>query len=179
MDRKLFILLWLQWLDLVWLRGTRNNDTWNILSVNIVKLSFSYNDYFDVDLHYIRDDEHIDLDLLDICCSWSKAISDGVLTYTLVETVEIDDSTRQAVKDAVEEWDSNIEGLELWAHSQGRRWQFITYRSTVSIVAQISNMTYQPIKMVTKDLENRDDSTEWTNENLMIAIVIKRNILRK
>jgi len=31
----------------------------------------------------------------------------------LVETVEIDDSTRQAVKDAVEEWDSNIEGLEL------------------------------------------------------------------
>jgi len=31
----------------------------------------------------------------------------------LVETVEIDDSTRQAVKDDVEEWDSNIEGLEL------------------------------------------------------------------
>ncbi|MGA7370251.1 MAG: hypothetical protein WBX01_14080 [Nitrososphaeraceae archaeon] len=44
-----------------------NNDTWSTLSVNIVKLSFSYDDYFDVDhFRYIGDDEHIDLDLLNL-----------------------------------------------------------------------------------------------------------------
>lgn len=52
-------------------------------------------------------------DLLEICCSWSSKIADEILTYTLVETVTMDESTRVAVVNAVDEWDSKIEGLEL------------------------------------------------------------------
>jgi matrixin len=52
-------------------------------------------------------------DLLEICCAWSNALADGILTYTLVETVKVDESTKLAIEDAVEEWDSNIDGIEL------------------------------------------------------------------
>jgi predicted Zn-dependent protease len=87
-------------------------------SINSVKLSFSYDDYyFGGQFRYIgtkeNNDSPQDLDLLEICCSWSNSIVDGILTYTLVETVEVDESTKLAVEDAVEEWDSKIDGLEL------------------------------------------------------------------
>jgi matrixin len=89
-----------------------------IFSINSVKLSFSYDEYYgESQFRYIgtneNNDSPQDLDLLEICCSWSNAIADGILTYALIETVEVDESTKHAVEDAVKEWDSNIEGLEL------------------------------------------------------------------
>jgi Matrixin len=87
-------------------------------SINSVKPSFSYDDhYFGGQVRFIGTDEINDspqnLDLLEICCAWSNVLADGILTYTLVETDKVDESTKLAVEDAVEEWDSNIEGLEL------------------------------------------------------------------
>ena len=89
-------------------------------SINSVKPSFSYDDhYFGDQVRFIGTDEINDslqnLDLLEICCAWSIVLADGILTYTLVETGtgKVDESTKLAVEDAVEEWDSNIEGLEL------------------------------------------------------------------
>ena len=88
------------------------------LSINSVQLSFSDDEYYSgSQVRYVGTNENNDIpqdsDLLEICCSWSSKIADGILTYTLVETVTIDESTRVAIEDAVEEWDSKIEGLEL------------------------------------------------------------------
>ena len=88
------------------------------LSFNSVQLSFSDDEHYSgSQVRYVGANENNDIpqdsDLLEICCSWSSKIADGILTYTLVETVTIDESTRVAVEDAVEEWDSKIEGLEL------------------------------------------------------------------
>jgi hypothetical protein len=87
-------------------------------SINSVKLSFSYDDYYiEGQVRFIGTNEINDspqnLDLLEICCAWSNALADGILTYTLVETVKVDESTKLAVENAVEEWDSNIDELEL------------------------------------------------------------------
>ena len=49
-------------------------------------------------------------DRLQICCSWSAKLSDGILTYSINE---IDDKNRNEVVDAIDEWDKNIEGLQL------------------------------------------------------------------
>jgi hypothetical protein len=87
-----------------------------IFSINSVKPSFSYDDYYGGgQFRYVGTNENDDqdLDMLEICCAWSSTLSDGILTYTLVETDGVDESTKRAVVDAVEEWDSNIEGLEL------------------------------------------------------------------
>lgn len=87
-------------------------------SINSVELSFSHDDYYvGGQFRYTgtneNNDSPQDLDLLEICCSWSNAIADGILTYALVETVEVDESIILAVEDAVEAWDSKIDGLEL------------------------------------------------------------------
>jgi predicted Zn-dependent protease len=88
------------------------------ISIDPVEPSFSYNDYYiGSQFRYIGTNENNESpqnsDLLEICCSWSNAIADGILTYNLVETVEIDESTKLAVEDAVEDWDSNLDGLEM------------------------------------------------------------------
>lgn len=91
-----------------------------LFSTSLVKPSFGNSDHYVGDqFRYVSTDEDEDngrpqnLDILEICCSWSNALADGILTYTLLETVEIDDSTKSAIEDAIEEWDSNFEGLEL------------------------------------------------------------------
>lgn len=84
-------------------------------SIKSVNLAFSYDDYRiegqfrSIGTNEINNSPQ-NLDLLEICCAWSNALSDGILTYALVEP---DESTKFAVEDAVEDWDSNIDGLEL------------------------------------------------------------------
>jgi Matrixin len=51
---------------------------------------------------------------IQICCSWGSAVSDGILSYHIDD--EDDDSSenqQQAVRNALEEWDTKIEPLEL------------------------------------------------------------------
>jgi hypothetical protein len=61
------------------------------------------------------DDDNEDFeeeDSIQICCAWGMALKDGVLTYY----IDDDDSSereQQAVKDAIQEWDTKIEHLEL------------------------------------------------------------------
>jgi hypothetical protein len=90
-----------------------------IFSLNPMKISFGYdnNNLGAGEYHYIGTDENDeapqDLDLLEICCSWSNELSDAVLTYAFVDVDGIDQSAKHAVEDAIEEWDSKIEELEL------------------------------------------------------------------
>jgi hypothetical protein len=89
-----------------------------IFPINSVNASSSYDNYYGGGkYHYIgtneNNDNPQDLDLLNICCSWSNALSDRILTYSLIEADGVGESTKHAVEDAIEEWDSDIEGLEL------------------------------------------------------------------
>ena len=57
-------------------------------------------------------DDDVDLDemnLLQICCAWSDKISDGVLEYSI--SGEVDDNTKQLIRNAIEDWDLLIDNL--------------------------------------------------------------------
>lgn len=59
-----------------------------------------------------NNDDDIDLDelnLLQICCAWSDKISDGVLEYRISD--EGDEDSKQAVRNAIEDWDVLIDNL--------------------------------------------------------------------
>jgi Matrixin len=59
-----------------------------------------------------EDNDGIDLDelnLLQICCSWSDKISDGVLEYKISD--EVDVGSKQAVLNAIDDWDVLIDNL--------------------------------------------------------------------
>jgi len=65
-------------------------------------------------------DDEIDLDemnLLQICCAWSDKISDGVLEYSI--SGEVDDNTKQLVRNAVEDWDILIDNLVVIENKDG------------------------------------------------------------
>ena len=56
--------------------------------------------------------DDIDLDemrLLQICCTWSDKISDGVLEYRISD--EVDEDSKQAVLNAIEDWDVLFDNL--------------------------------------------------------------------
>lgn len=50
-----------------------------------------------------------ELNLLQICCAWSDKISDGVLEYRI--SGEVDDNTKQLVRNAIQDWDVLIDNL--------------------------------------------------------------------
>jgi predicted Zn-dependent protease len=50
-----------------------------------------------------------ELKLLQICCSWSDKISDGVLQYSISD--EVDDDNKQIVRNAIQDWDLSIDNL--------------------------------------------------------------------
>jgi hypothetical protein len=58
------------------------------------------------------DEDFEEEDSIQICCAWGMALKDGVLTYY----IDDDDSSereQEAVKEAVQEWNTMIERLEL------------------------------------------------------------------
>ena len=65
------------------------------------------------------DEDFEDEDSIQICCAWGMALKDGVLTYY----IDDDDSSigeQEAVKNAVQEWNTRIEHLELEEGSSKR-----------------------------------------------------------
>jgi len=54
-------------------------------------------------------------DHLQICCSWSIKLSDGILKYSIYAQEK---EGRQAVINAIKEWDTKIEGLQLIKEEQ-------------------------------------------------------------
>jgi hypothetical protein len=56
---------------------------------------------------------------LQICCSWSTKLSDGILKYSIDDAQEDDEQKgRHAIINAIKEWDANIEGLQLIEEEQ-------------------------------------------------------------
>jgi hypothetical protein len=65
------------------------------------------------------DEDFEEEDSIQICCAWGLALEDGVLTYY----IDDDDSSnreQEAVKNAVQEWNTGIEQLELEEGSSKR-----------------------------------------------------------
>ena len=50
---------------------------------------------------------------LQICCSWSTKLSDGILKYSIDVQEGNEQNKRHAIINAIEEWDSKIDGLQL------------------------------------------------------------------
>jgi hypothetical protein len=57
-------------------------------------------------------DDLNDLDLIEVCCSWSNQISDGVLEYSISGDTR-DNDKREAVLSAITGWNNVIKGLQL------------------------------------------------------------------
>jgi hypothetical protein len=56
---------------------------------------------------------------LQICCSWSTKLSDGVLKYSIDDAQEDGEQKgRHAIINAIKEWDAKIEGLQLIEEEQ-------------------------------------------------------------
>ena len=96
-----------------------------IFPINSVNASSSYDNYYGGgQYHYIgtneNNDNSQDLDLLKICCSWSNALSDGILTYSLIEADGVGESTKHAVEEAIEEWDSSIRCIGVQHNKKGK-----------------------------------------------------------
>jgi hypothetical protein len=62
-------------------------------------------------------DDETDLDRLQICCAWSERISDGVLEYSIND--EVDDDSKQIVRNAIQDWDLLIDNLAFVENKDG------------------------------------------------------------
>jgi predicted Zn-dependent protease len=49
---------------------------------------------------------------IQICCAWGSSLEDGILTY-YIDDDDTSEEQKQAVRNAVQEWDTKIEPLEL------------------------------------------------------------------
>ena len=56
--------------------------------------------------------------LLQIRCSWSTKLSDGILKYSINAQAEDEQNERHAIINAIKEWDSKIDGLQLIEEEQ-------------------------------------------------------------
>jgi hypothetical protein len=65
------------------------------------------------------DEDFEEANSIQICCAWGVALEDGTLTY-YIDDDELSEKQQQAVRNAVEEWDTKLESLELEEDSSKR-----------------------------------------------------------
>jgi Matrixin len=76
-------------------------------------LSLTYSDYYLTKASTDNDNEDFeDQNLIQVCCAWGEELQDGILTYKIDED-DISDEEKAVVRDAIEEWDTKIDRLEL------------------------------------------------------------------
>jgi hypothetical protein len=79
----------------------------------VATLSLLYSEYPNVQASTNNDNEDFeDQNLIQICCSWGEELQDGILTYR-IDDDDISKNEKAVVQDAVEEWDTKIDLLEL------------------------------------------------------------------
>jgi matrixin len=57
------------------------------------------------------DNDFSDKNVIQICCAWGYELADGLLTYS-IETDD-DDDLKDAVRDAIDSWNENLNGITL------------------------------------------------------------------
>ena len=79
----------------------------------VTTLSLTYSDYSHINASTNDDNEDFeDQNLIQICCAWGEELQDGILTYK-IDDDDISKDQEVVVQDAIEEWDSKIDPLEL------------------------------------------------------------------
>jgi predicted Zn-dependent protease len=79
----------------------------------VATLSPPYSDYSHISASTNNDNEDFeDQNLIQICCAWGEELQDGILTYK-IDDDDISKDQKAVVQDAIEEWDSKIDPLEL------------------------------------------------------------------
>jgi hypothetical protein len=79
----------------------------------VATLSLTYSDYSHISGSTNDDNEDFeDQNLIQICCAWGEELQDGILTYK-IDDDDISEDQKSVVRDAIEEWDSKIDPLEL------------------------------------------------------------------
>jgi hypothetical protein len=84
-----------------------------ILLLVVGALSLTYSDYSLTKASTDNDNEDFeDQNLIQVCCAWGGELQDGILTYKIDEE-DISDEEKVVIRDAIEEWDTKIDRLEL------------------------------------------------------------------
>ena len=79
----------------------------------VATLSLTFSDYSLINASTDNDNEDFeDQNLVQVCCGWGEELQDGILTYK-VDDNDVSDEEKAAVQDAIEEWDTKIDRLEL------------------------------------------------------------------
>jgi Matrixin len=79
----------------------------------VATLSLLYSEHPNIRASTNNDNEDFeDQNLIQICCSWGEELRDGILTYR-IDDDDISKNEKTVVQDAVEEWDTKIDPLEL------------------------------------------------------------------
>jgi hypothetical protein len=79
----------------------------------VATLSLTYSDYSLTKASSDNDNEDFEeQNLIQVCCAWGEELQNGVLTYK-IDDEDISDGEKAFVQDAIEEWDSKIDLLEL------------------------------------------------------------------
>ena len=79
----------------------------------VATLSLTFSEYSLIEASTDNDNEDFeDQNLVQVCCAWGEQLQDGILTYK-VDDNDISDEEKAAVQDAIEEWDTRIDRLEL------------------------------------------------------------------
>ena len=108
------LYLWMMVVGLLLLTGT-----------SVSPMFATINDFTTINYYTINsnsddnDDSVIGQDSrLQICCSWSTKLSDGLLKYSIYAQEEYEQNERHAIINAIEEWDLKIDGLQLIEEKQ-------------------------------------------------------------
>jgi Matrixin len=84
-----------------------------ILLLVAATVSLTYSDYPITKGSTDNDNEDFeDQNLIQVCCAWGGELRNGILTYK-IDGEDISDEEKAAVRDAIEEWDTKIDRLEL------------------------------------------------------------------
>jgi hypothetical protein len=76
-------------------------------------LSLPYSGYLPISASTNNDNEDFeDQNIIQICCAWGEELQDGILTYK-IDDEDISKDQKAVVQDAIEEWDTKIDPLEL------------------------------------------------------------------
>ncbi|MGA7367897.1 MAG: matrixin family metalloprotease [Nitrososphaeraceae archaeon] len=82
-----------------------------ILLISATSARFSFASHNDLKYRFVSSNNDNNEDFrLQICCSWSTKLSDGILKYSINAKNE---QKREVIVNAIKEWDRKIEGLQL------------------------------------------------------------------
>ncbi|MDQ3977515.1 MAG: hypothetical protein M3264_13410, partial [Thermoproteota archaeon] len=83
-----------------------------LVNIHPVDASTDNNFFENFEEEDFEEEDFEEEDSIQICCTWGSSLEDGILTYH-IDDDDISEEQQQAVRNAVQEWDTKIKALEL------------------------------------------------------------------